>query len=411
MTTLAPPPRAAAPRLTDAEIVDAAARLEGAAPADVLRWAADRFAPRLGFATGFGVEGCVIIEIIGRLQLPIEIFTLDTGLLFPETYALWRTLEQRYGVTIRGVTPAQTVEQQAAAHGPALWERDSDACCALRKVTPLAAEAARLDAWVSAIRRDQTRARADARVVERDGRFDLVKINPLVGWSNADVWRHVLAAEIPYNPLHDQGYPSIGCAPCTGPVAAGEDPRAGRWRGQAKTECGLHAAPTAADAPISIRVPSSSSQENRHDPRRTPWRRPRRSHRLGRARRLAHRRGRSAAARHARRARARRPRADRDRRGEPLTGFLGQADHARVLAEMRLVSGVVWPVPLVLAVDDVTRLAVQQAKAAALHDGDGRLWGIVRVGPDDVWQRDPIAEVRAVYGTDDVNHPGVAYVL
>jgi phosphoadenylyl-sulfate reductase (thioredoxin) len=242
--------------LSDAEIADAAARLEGKAPAEILAWAVERFPTRLGFATGFGVEGCVIIDAIGEAKLPVDVFTLDTGVLFPETYELWRRLEARYGITIRGVVPALTLEEQAARHGDALWSRDSDACCGLRKVTPLAAEAAKLDAWVSAIRRDQTAARATAKVVERDARFDLIKINPLVGWTNSDVWRHVLARDIPYNPLHDQGYPSIGCAPCTGPVAEGEDPRAGRWRGQAKTECGLHA-PTS--APISIRVPGDPS--------------------------------------------------------------------------------------------------------------------------------------------------------
>jgi phosphoadenylyl-sulfate reductase (thioredoxin) len=244
-------------RLSDAELDAAAARLEDASPEAIVRWAADTFAPRLGFATGFGVEGCVIVDLVATLALPVDIFTLDTGLLFPETYALWQRLEARYGVTIRGVRPAQTVEQQAATHGDALWRRDPDACCALRKVAPLAAEAAKLDAWITAIRRDQTPERATARVVERDARHGIVKVNPLVRWTTADVWRHVLARDIPYNPLHDQGYPSIGCAPCTGPVAEGEDPRAGRWRGQAKTECGLHA-PTSA-APISIRPHAPSS--------------------------------------------------------------------------------------------------------------------------------------------------------
>lgn len=225
-----------------ADEVEAAARaLEGRAPLDALVWAAERFAPRLGFATGFGAEGCVLIDLVGRHRLPIDIFTLDTGVLFPETYALWRRLEHKYHLTIRSVQPVATLAEQAAAHGDALWEREPDRCCRLRKVEPLAREAAKLDAWVTAIRRDQTPERATAQVVERDAKFGLVKINPLVGWTTRDVWAYLLEHGVPYNPLHDLGYPSIGCQPCTSPVADGEDPRAGRWRGSAKTECGLHA--------------------------------------------------------------------------------------------------------------------------------------------------------------------------
>ncbi len=210
------------------------------APA-ILRWAS-REHPKLGFATGLGVEGCVLLDLAAKEGVALDVFTLDTGLLFPETYALWRRLEARYGITIRAVTPPVTVEEQAARHGDALWARDPDACCKIRKVEPLAAAvaAAGFTAWISAIRRDQTPERANARVVERDAKFGLVKVNPLVRWTSTDVWRHVLANDVPYNPLHDQGFPSIGCAPCTTAVAPGEDPRAGRWRGTAKTECGIH---------------------------------------------------------------------------------------------------------------------------------------------------------------------------
>jgi phosphoadenosine phosphosulfate reductase len=232
--------------LTDLQIDAAAAQLEDATPAEILRWAADTLAPRLGFATGFGVEGCVLIDLAASAGLPVDIFTLDTGVLFPETYELWRRLDARYGVTIRGVRPPLTIEEQAAKHGDALWARDPDACCRMRKVEPLAAEAAKFDGWISAIRRDQTADRATAKPVERDRRFGIVKVNPLVRWTVKDVWRHVADHDVPYNPLHDQGYPSIGCAPCTSAVAEGEDPRAGRWRGTGKTECGLHVVPASA---------------------------------------------------------------------------------------------------------------------------------------------------------------------
>jgi len=220
------------------EIADPAGALEGRSPADVLAWAAGRFAPRITFATAFGAEGCVLVDLIARHHLAIDVFTLDTGLLFPETYALWRRLEERYGLTIRAVRPA---DAQAAVHGAALWERMPDRCCEIRKVAPLRRALSGFDAWITSIRRDQTSDRAVARVVEWDLRFGLVKVNPLAGWTSEDVQRYVRVHRVPVNPLHARGYPSIGCMPCTTAVAAGEAPRAGRWRGREKTECGLHA--------------------------------------------------------------------------------------------------------------------------------------------------------------------------
>lgn len=235
--------------MTDAEIAELATRWEGESADKILAAAAELFPGRLTFATGFGAEGCVLVDLAARNDLPIDVFTLDTGVLFPETYALWRRLEDRYGRRIRAVRPAQTLDEQAAEHGAALWERAPDRCCELRKVRPLTAELGRFDAWVTAIRRDQTAERATARVFERDRKFGLVKVNPLVAWTEKDVWKHLVRHEVPYNPLHDRGYPSIGCEPCTSPVAKGEDPRAGRWRGSAKTECGLHTLPVVSTTP------------------------------------------------------------------------------------------------------------------------------------------------------------------
>jgi phosphoadenosine phosphosulfate reductase len=229
-----------APRISDAELEANARRLEGRQAPEVLAWAARQFSPRITFGTGFGVEGCVLIDLIASLRLPIDLFTLDTGLLFPETYQLWRQLEQRYGVTIRRVSPELTVEAQAVKHRARLWEVDPDHCCELRKIAPLRAALEGYQAWVSAIRRDQTAERAKAQVLERDRRFDLVKVNPLVNWTSEDVWSYARARNVPYNRLHDRGYASIGCAPCTTPLRPGEDARAGRWRGRRKTECGIH---------------------------------------------------------------------------------------------------------------------------------------------------------------------------
>ena len=228
-------------RTTAREIEEWSEALEGRAPAEVLQWAADRFASRVAMATGFGAEGCVLIHLIAEHELPIDLFTLDTGLLFPETYELWQRLECRYGVRIRGIEPALTLEAQALEYGDALWTRDPDRCCALRKVAPLSGALSGVDAWITAIRRQQTAERAASRVIEHDARHDVLKVNPLVAWSEREVWSFIETHDIPYNRLHHSGYPSIGCHPCTTPVAEGEDPRAGRWRGREKTECGLHA--------------------------------------------------------------------------------------------------------------------------------------------------------------------------
>src|SRR3990172_3333215 len=207
---------------------------------ETLRLGAERFAPRLVMATGFGMEGCVLTDLIGRNKLPVDIFTLDTGLFFEETYTLWKTLERRYDLTIRAVRPELTVGEQAERFGEALWERDPDRCCEMRKVQPLRAALAGADAWITALRRDQTPDRANASMLEHDQKFGLVKINPLVEWTAQDVRDYVREHDVPFNPLHEQGYPSIGCAPCTSPVQAGDSPRAGRWRGKGKTECGIH---------------------------------------------------------------------------------------------------------------------------------------------------------------------------
>lgn len=226
--------------MTIDEIKAAAAELEVASAGEIIQWAAARFAPRLTFATSLGIEDCVVTDLIARAGLPVQIFTLDTGLLFPESYALWKQIEDRYRVSIVAVKPEFTVADQAEREGAALWEREPDRCCDLRKMEPLRRTLAGYDAWITAIRRDQTPERANAPVVSWDGRFGLVKINPLVRWTFPEVRAYVAEHQVPYNPLHDRNYPSIGCMPCTSPVMPGEDPRSGRWRGQEKTECGLH---------------------------------------------------------------------------------------------------------------------------------------------------------------------------
>lgn len=213
--------------------------LERAAPQTILRAAVSRFGPRLTLGTGLGPSGIVLMHMLRQIQDNPEIFFLETGLHFDETLRLRRRVEQRLDVTIRPLHPAQSVTAQAATHGPALWERDPDRCCALRKVQVLRRHLTPYDGWITGVRRDQGPSRAHLPIVRPVSRYGVLKISPLATWTRGQVWRYLSENDLPYNPLHDRGYPSVGCAPCTRP-AAGQDERAGRWAGLAKVECGLH---------------------------------------------------------------------------------------------------------------------------------------------------------------------------
>jgi phosphoadenosine phosphosulfate reductase len=226
--------------VTDQELSAVSAEFENQAPEAVLRWALEEFGSDVALATGFGAEGCVLVDMVARISKDARIFYIDTDLLFPQTYELRDQLEARYDMRFERVATTLSPGAQAAAFGERLWEREPDRCCHLRKVEPLRAVLTGLRAWITAIRRDQTAARANAGIVEPDQRFHLIKINPLAAWSSEDVWEYIKQHDVPYNPLYDQAYRSIGCAPCTSPVRIGEHSRAGRWPGSHKTECGLH---------------------------------------------------------------------------------------------------------------------------------------------------------------------------
>jgi len=206
----------------------------------VLAWGFDQFSPDIAIASGFGAEGMALIDLASRLRSDFRVFTLDTGFFFSETYELIEEVERRYGIQVERCWPALTPGEQAQAHGDALWVRDPDRCCGLRKVEPLKRKLGELTAWAAAIRREQTADRADTSKVQWDAKFGLVKLNPLADWTWDQVWDYIRANDVPYNPLHDQSYPSIGCTHCTRPVQIGDHPRAGRWAGLEKTECGLH---------------------------------------------------------------------------------------------------------------------------------------------------------------------------
>jgi phosphoadenosine phosphosulfate reductase len=230
----------ATPALSPEQITDANVRLTNATPQDILRWSVDSFFPRLTMATAFGAEGCCLIHMLAEIEPRIHIFNLETGYQFPETLELRERIKQRYGIEVAYVRAEQSVAEYEAEHGGPLYDIRPDQCCHDRKIIPLRQAAVGHDAWISAIRKDQTQDRAQAGVVQWDAKFGLVKVNPLLGWTKRDVWGFVWKHKVPYNPLHDKNYPSIGCWPCTRPVGEGEDERAGRWAGKVKKECGLH---------------------------------------------------------------------------------------------------------------------------------------------------------------------------
>ncbi|BCA55547.1 Phosphoadenosine phosphosulfate reductase [Nitrospira sp. KM1] len=214
-------------------------------PQDILASAIERYHPKIVLACSFGAEDVVLVDMIHRINSAVPLFYLDTEFLFPETYRTRDRIIERYGLEpaqVHRVTSFLTPQQQAEQFGDALWSRDPDQCCQLRKVEPLTRTLKNFDAWITGIRRDQSPTRAGARVIEWDEKFRLVKVNPLARWTWTDVWTYITVHEVPYNELHDRHYPSIGCSHCTAPVMPGEDQRAGRWKNNTKTECGLHKA-------------------------------------------------------------------------------------------------------------------------------------------------------------------------
>jgi phosphoadenosine phosphosulfate reductase len=216
---------------------------EAKSPQDVLGYAIETYHPKIVLACSFGAEDVVLVDMVHRINPSVPMFYLDTDFLFPETYATRDRVIEQYGLKPTQVLQLKSLlapQKQAASYGDALWTSNPDQCCQLRKVEPLTRVLQGYDAWITGIRRDQAPSRADAGLVEWDQKFRLVKVNPLARWSWADVWTYIKIYEVPYNPLHDQNYPSIGCTHCTKPVMPGQDPRSGRWQGSAKTECGLH---------------------------------------------------------------------------------------------------------------------------------------------------------------------------
>ncbi len=212
--------------------------LEGAPAQEVLRWAVDTFGD--GFVIASSMGDGLLASLASSVAPGVHVLFLDTGYHFAETIGTRDAVAQVYDVDVRTVLPLLSVEQQTAAHGPELFRRDPDACCALRKVEPLARGLAPYAAWASGIRRDEAVSRRTVGVVEWDAKRSMVKVNPIAAWTQEQADAYVAGHGVLVNPLAYDGYPSIGCAPCTRRVAAGEDPRSGRWADSGKTECGLH---------------------------------------------------------------------------------------------------------------------------------------------------------------------------
>lgn len=217
------------------EVTPLNARFETASPREILEWAVSRFVDRIALTVSFGGGGLVLAYLLAQIDRSIPVIFLDTGFHFPETLEFKQRIVERYGLNL--------VEMHPATDPGPLYETDPDRCCHIRKVEPMHRALGGYDAWVSAIRRDQSDTRQSVDTLEYqqiDGR-DVLKVYPLARWSGKDVWRYLYEHDIPHHPLLDAGYTSLGCWPCTRPTSAGEDERAGRWSGRAKTECGLHA--------------------------------------------------------------------------------------------------------------------------------------------------------------------------
>ena len=228
-----------------AELKELSARFETATPQEILRWAIETYKDKLTMATAFGAEGCCLLHMIAQIRdetgLVPDIFNLDTGYQFPQTLMVRQRIQKKYNLDVRLVSAQETVKEMEARFGGPIYRTDTNQCCHIRKIVPLEQAVQGFDAWITAIRREQTPERAATAIIGPDPKFDfLVKVSPLANWTKQQVWDYIRENDIPYNPLHDQGFPSIGCWPCTNAVKEGEDERAGRWAGTEKRECGLH---------------------------------------------------------------------------------------------------------------------------------------------------------------------------
>jgi phosphoadenosine phosphosulfate reductase len=226
--------------VTVEQISELNAEFETLAPQDILKWAVGEFGLGLVSVTSFQPTGIVALHMLRDIAPETPVLTLDTDLLFPDTYNLMDELEERFSLRLTRLRPALTLEQQEQQHGEALWERDPNLCCAIRKTAPLDAVLSQYPAWITGLRRDQSEGRGQTPIISWDRKHNNIKLAPLATWTESMVWTYIHAYELPYNALHDRNYPSIGCYPCTAQMSATGEKRSGRWTGHNKTECGIH---------------------------------------------------------------------------------------------------------------------------------------------------------------------------
>ncbi|MDQ0339984.1 phosphoadenosine phosphosulfate reductase [Caldalkalibacillus uzonensis] len=223
------------------ELAEVNRQLEQKDTLDVIKWAYDQWGDELIYACSFGAEGMVLIDLISKVKADAKVIFLDTHLHFKETYGLIEEVKQRYPLLrIEMIQPDLSLQEQEKQYGDQLWLHNPDQCCRLRKIIPLQKALTGVKAWMSGLRREQSPTRAHVQFVNLDHKFQSIKVCPLIHWTWEEVWLYIKSFNLPYNPLHDQDYPSIGCEPCTLPVQGKADSRAGRWAHSAKTECGLH---------------------------------------------------------------------------------------------------------------------------------------------------------------------------
>ena len=383
--------------------------LERLAASELLQWAFATFHSRIALACSFQAEESVLIDMMHRLRGPnFRVFTLDTGRLNQETYDCMDAIRQRYGIHIEVFFPdASQVESMVRNYGLNLFYKSAELrkmCCGIRKVEPLNRALQGLDGWITGLRREQsvTRGLVQKVGIDRDhGR--IVKVNPLTDWSEKEVWDYIRENQLPYNKLHDQGYPSIGCAPCTRAIKPGEDMRAGRWWWETpeSKECGLHA--TAAGTPaVAVEEKNETGQIAPHGGRLV--------NRLlvgqDREEALARSRDLKRIALNARTL------SDLELLAvgalSPLEGFMGRKDYEGVINEMRLSSGLIWTLPLTLAVSADEAKELREGEEIALLDSSGEVVALFSL--DEKFGYDKKEEAWKVYRTDEDQHPGVWYL-
>jgi sulfate adenylyltransferase len=389
------------------EVQEISKDMESKSAIKVLNWALDTFHPRIALASSFGAEDVVVIDMLAKLRKDIQVFTIDTGRLNQETYDVMDAVRDKYGITIDTYFPDQKeVEEMVTEHGLNLFYRSVEnrkRCCDVRKVRPLNRALSRLDAWITGLRRDQASSRAVIQKVEIDhGHGNIIKVNPIAHWTWDMLWDYIKKNDVPYNKLHDNGYPSIGCEPCTRAIKPGEDMRAGRWwwEQHMDKECGMHSKPVKKKLFVLVesseippphggllvnRVLSGRALEKTHSDAKELMSITVNNDLANDIENIA------------------------DGVFSPLEGFMLSNDFANVLNRGRLENGIAWTLPIVLDVEEQTARQMKDSCDVAIKDESQRILAIMHV--EDVFKFNKLEMAQAIYQTKDVTHPGVAKTM